>query len=261
MKNRFFRLKSYFTYWLDAVNEHSLHSPFFFDLYIKTLKDLPDVDTFDAIEKFRSRLLSENRSIEVVDFGSGSTRENVSRRKIRRIAATSLSPKKYSQLYRRILDRFHCQNILELGTSFGINTLYLASCKGCSVNTFEGSPSLAETAQKLFHSAGVNNIQVISGNIDHTLPEFLQTAERIDFAFLDANHRYEPTLQYFHAIIQKVHQHSVMVLDDIHYSGEMERAWRKIQHHPSVYGTVDVYRCGLVFFDPSLNHQNHVLQF
>jgi predicted O-methyltransferase YrrM len=261
LKNRFFQLKSYFTYWLDAVDEHSLHSPFFFELYTTTLKGLPDADSFDTIERFRSKFLSANQCIDVVDFGSGSSLANVSSRRISKIAATSLSPKKYSQLYRRILDRFNCQNILELGTSLGINTLYLASRKGCSVNTFEGSPSLAEAAQKLFHSAGVNNVEVIPGNIDETLPEFIQTAERIDFAFLDANHRYEPTLKYFYAIIRRVHQHSVMVLDDIHYSGEMERAWREIQHHPSVYGTADIYRCGLVFFDPSLNRQNHVLQF
>ena len=168
---------------------------------------------------------------------------------------------KYSLLYRRIVDRFNCENILELGTSLGINTLYLASRKGGHVTTFEGSPSIAQTASEIFVNAGAGNISVIPGNIDSTLPEFLRTAEKIDFAFLDANHRYEPTLNYFHGIIQKVHRDSVIVIDDIHYSAEMERAWIDIQDHPSVYGTADLFRCGLIFFDPSLNYQHHVLQF
>lgn len=243
------------------MDEHSLHSPFFFDLYTKTIKGASDTHEFGSIENLRSNLLSDDRSIEVADFGSGSSHIKGSSRQISKIAATSLSPQKYSLLYRRILDRFNCQNILDLGTSLGINTLYLASCKGCRVSTFEGSPSIAEAAQKLFASAGANNIVVIPGDIDRTLPEFLRASEKIDFAFLDANHRYEPTLNYFHGIVQKVHQHSVIVADDIHHSAEMERAWMDIQHHTSVYGTADLFRCGLIFFDPSLNRQHHVLQF
>lgn len=261
MKNNFFKLKSFFTYWLDAVDEHSLHSPFFFDLYTNTIKDASDTSLFDSIEQLRIKLLSDDRSVEIVDFGSGSSHVKGSRRRISQIAKTSLSPQKYSLLYQRILDRFNCQNILELGTCLGINTLYLSLREGCRVSTFEGSPFLAEIAQESFMASGATNISVIPGNIDHTLAEFLRTAEQIDFAFLDANHRYEPTLTYFNGIIQKIHHNSVVVLDDIHHSSEMERAWADILNHPSVYGTADLYRCGLIFFDPSLNYQHHVLQF
>lgn len=243
------------------MDEHSLHSPFFFDLYTQTIKGGSDKGAFDTIEQLRSKLRSDNRSIEVADFGAGSSHAKGSRRQISEIAKTSLSEQKYSLLYRKILDRFNCQSILELGSSLGINTLYLASRKGCHVTTFEGSPSLAETAQKLFVATEAVNISVIPGNIDHTLPEFLRSTDKIDFAFLDANHRYEPTLDYFRGIIEKVHPRSVIVVDDIHHSGQMERAWMDIQRNPSVYGTADLYRCGLVFFDPSLNHQHYVLQF
>lgn len=261
MKNKFFQLRSFITYWLDAVDEHSLHSPFFFDFYTKTLKTEVIDLKLAHIEELRLKLLSDDRSIEVTDLGSGSTHFISSRRKISDIAGTSLSPRKFSLLYRKIIRRFNCQNLLELGTSFGINTLYLASAKESNVITFEGSPAIAETAQALFDGARADNITLIIGNIDQTLPFHLQSIEKIDFAFLDAHHRYEPTLQYFNGLILKIHEDSVIVLDDIHYSPEMEKAWKEIQTHQRVYATADLYRCGIVFFNPSLNKQHVVLQF
>ena len=90
---------------------------------------------------------------------------------------------------------------------------------------------------------------------------FLDSVEKIDFAFIDANHRFEPTLSYVDLIMKKIHANSILVLDDIHYSSEMERAWRALQEHERVYTTIDLYRCGLIFFNPSLTKQNAVLQF
>jgi hypothetical protein len=58
-----------------------------------------------------------------------------------------------------------------------------------------------------------------------------------------------------------MHYKSALIIDDIHQSPEMEKAWKEIQQHALVYGSIDLYRCGIVFFDPSLNKQHVVLQF
>lgn len=246
---------------MDAVDEYSLHSPFFFNLYSNAIKKKSADTAFATIEKLRSTLLADHDAIEVTDLGAGSSFTNSSRRTIGSIARTSVTPRKYSQLYRRIIDYFGYQNILELGTSLGINTLYLASRPGSRVATLEGSVAIADKARELFASASVTNIELITGNIDRTLPEYLQHNERLDFVLIDANHRYIPTLNYFNVLLPNLHPQSVVVLDDIHYSGEMERAWNDIRHHRSVFATADLFRCGLVFFDPSINRQHHVLQF
>ena len=104
------------------------------------------------------------------------------------------------------------------------------------------------------------NVRLVTGNIDETLPEFLEHERRVDFAFIDANHRYAPTLRYFEWLVGKVHEQSVLVIDDIHYSPEMERAWKKIQQHRLVCASADIFRCGILFFDPSLNKQHVILQ-
>lgn len=204
----------------------------------------------------------DHRWIHVADFGSGSMKMKTSSRKISDIARISTSPGKYSRLYSQILRHYNCSDILELGTSLGINTIYLAKAHDMAkVTTIEGSHEIALIAKHQFEENKVRNIQLIEGNIDDVLPTFLDSVKKIDFAFIDANHRFEPTLAYADLIMKKIHADSILVLDDIHYSSEMARAWRALQEHERVYTTIDLYRCGLIFFNPSLTKQNTVLQF
>lgn len=262
MSLKFFQLKSYLNYWLDAVDEYSLHSPFLYDFYTSVVKK-KDVHPGIASLKFiRKNFEQDHRFIHVTDFGVGSQHLKSSLRKISDIALTSSSPEKYSRLYTRILHHFHCTYILELGTSLGINTLYLAKADDSSqVVTFEGSPETAAIARTLFDTNKARNIRLIEGNIDHVLPPYLLSTEKIDFAFMDANHRFGPTVQYFEWLVTKIHHRSIIILDDIHYSPEMAKAWKAIQKHDLVFGTVDLFRCGIIFFDPALGKQNVVLQF
>ena len=262
MSSKFFQLKSFLTYWLDAVDEHSLHSPFLFDFYTNVLKKEFSHPDLDALKSIKRNLEDDHRTINVTDFGSGSTKMKTSSRKISDVARITTTPEKYSQLYSRIIRHYNCTNILELGTSVGINTIYLARAHElASVTTIEGSQEIALIAKRLFEESKVKNIQLIEGSIDHVLPAFLASVEKIDFVFIDANHRFEPTVAYVDLILKKIHANSILVLDDIHYSREMERAWLVLQGHERVHTTVDLYRCGLVFFNPSLTKQNAVLQF
>ena len=256
-----FRLKTYINYWLEAVDGHSLHSPFFFDFYTKVIKQKANVKTHEGFEVLREKLRKDDRIIFVKDYGVGPSNLNSAERKISDIAKTSVTPYKFTNLYNRIIAYYNTKNIVELGTSLGINTLYLATNKDSKVTTFEGSPEIAGLAQTTFEFSGAQNITLIEGDIDITLPSYLQSVGKIDLAFIDANHRYGPTLKYFEWLIQKIHHQSVFILDDIHYSKEMEKAWKEICRHKLVYGSVDLYRCGVLFFDPSLNKQHVILQF
>lgn len=254
----FFRIKSFLAYWLEAVDEHSLHSPFFFDLHTTHIKPPPAPGAFEEIESLRSKLLLDHRSIAVQDFGSRA--KSHSKAKISRIARNSLSSRRYSTIYFRLASAFHAGTIVELGTSFGINTLYLAQTPGATVTTFEGAPAIADIAGLTFEFAGSRNIRLVVGDIDKTLPDFLQYTRRVDFAFIDANHRYGPTLRYFGWLLSKVHERSVMIVDDIYHSPEMARAWKEMKRHRLVCASADLFRCGILFFDPSLNKQHVILQ-
>lgn len=258
MTDFFFRSKSFLSWWLEAVDEHSLHSPFFFDLYTTQIKPAASFETYAHIESLREKLLEDERYITVRDLGSKALRKST--RRISSIAHTSLTPARYSVLYARLARYLGATYIVELGTSFGINTLYLAEKPDATVTTFEGAPAVADIAALTFEFASKKNIELIIGNIDKTLPAFLHRTRRVDLVFMDANHRYEPTLRYFEWLLKKVHDRSVIIIDDIHYSSEMERAWKVVQGHRLVYGSADLFRCGILFFDPSLNKQHVILQ-
>jgi predicted O-methyltransferase YrrM len=245
------------SYWLNAVDEHSLHSPFFFDFYTNIVKRSTRDGKIQSIEKLRQELLSNKRKVTINDLGSARSKNQ---RSISSIARTSLSSARFSGLYKKIIDHFNSRTVVELGTSLGVNTLYLAHKQDAQVVTFEGSEALANIATLTFEFAGAKNILLIQGNIDTTLPAYLQTVRKLDFVFIDANHLYQPTLSYFHQVITKVTETSIVVLDDIHYSADMQKAWHEIKNHKLVYGSADLFRCGILFFDPSLNKQHVILQ-
>jgi predicted O-methyltransferase YrrM len=256
-----FQIKTYLKYWLEAVDGHSLHSPFLFDLYEKVVRGKDEGLDFGVNERLRKKLLDNPTELLLHDDFGARTGKGAKERTVKDIASTSLSTEKFSRLYARLARYQLSRSIIELGTSLGINTLYLASEKNSHVTTFEGSRAVAAVAKSTFEFADASNISIIEGNIDSTLPVWLEQNERVDMAFLDANHRYEPTLKYFGLIQRRIHLKSIVILDDIHYTEEMEKAWTEIRHDPQVYGSVDLYRSGLLFFDPSLNKQHVVLQF
>lgn len=260
--SRFFQIKSYLNHWLDAVDEHSIHSPYFFDFYNKVFKkDSPENQEFNAYEELRRKLLVNPLEVTMDDLGARSPHFKNTNRTLSQIAATSLSPASYCRLYNRIIHYINATQILELGTSMGITTLYLAQKDNTRVTTFEGNSSMVNVALTHFEYFDKKNIELIEGNMDSRLSEFLLQPRKIHFVLMDANHRYEPTIRYFNLLSRRMDDKGVIVLDDIYYSEEMQRAWKELCNHQLVYGSVDLFRCGLLFFDHALNRQHYTWFF
>ncbi|NJM26420.1 MAG: SAM-dependent methyltransferase [Bacteroidia bacterium] len=253
-----FRTKAFLTYWLNAVDEHSLHSPFFYDLHQSVIK--PPATPMPVAEEIRRTLLNDRSDIEVHDLGRGSVAIKGNQRTVSNIARTSLAPPRFCSLYLKLAQHMGATSIIELGTSLGITALYLAQAPGSVITTFEGAPSIAALARRTFELGGAKNIDLIPGNIDHTLASHLQPLNHFDFALIDANHQHDATVKYFDLLARKTHDRSVVIVDDIYLTPDMKRAWEYIRKHRLVYGSIDIYKCGILFFNPSLNKQHAVLQ-
>ena len=252
--------KKYFSYLFIASNGkgHGIHSPFVFDFIKNVLNDKKKYDCYPVIERLRNDLIHDERIIVVEDFGAGSAKMLSNKRRVKSIAASSLKSKKFSQLLFRIVQYYKPKTIVELGTSLGITTMYLANGnKNLQVFTLEGSNEIASIAQNNFETSGLKNIKLIHGNFDDTLPEVLHRMEAIDLAFVDGNHRKEPTLNYFYQLINKSTQSTILIFDDIHWSKEMEQAWEEIQQHPSVTLSIDLFFIGLIFFKKDFKTKQH----
>ncbi|MBQ2068477.1 MAG: class I SAM-dependent methyltransferase, partial [Paludibacteraceae bacterium] len=94
----------------------------------------------------------------------------------------------------------------------------------------------------------LENIEWQEGNIDDTL--IIHAREKLDIAYVDANHTYAATKRYVNYLLPRMQEKGVIVLDDIHYSEEMERAWQELQADERVTTTMDLYHVGLLFTDP-----------
>jgi predicted O-methyltransferase YrrM len=251
-----FQVNSYIRHWLLEVDDHSIHSPFFYDLYTK-LVHRRRANGIPALEDLRRDLETNRTVLSVEDFGSGAgTRPQ--QRTIKDIARTSLTPDNWAMFYHDLLHYVKGVRVVELGTSLGLTTLYLAQKRDAMIYTFEGSHDIANVAMTNFEWANRNNIKVIEGPLDKTLHRFLEPTEKIDFVLMDANHRYVPTLEYYRLLTRRLKSTSVVVIDDIHRSEEMEKAWKEIAADTLVYGSVDLFRCGILFFDPALNKQHYI---
>lgn len=240
------------------MDRHSIHSPFFFDFYqlLETSRKLST--QYEPIEAIRTKLLGDPTILSVKDLGAGSKVLSGSERKLADIAKTSLAPPQLARLYHQICNYLEAERIVELGTSLGVTTLYLASDPKARVYTFEGSEAIADVALTNFEYAQKKNIHLTVGDLHDTLPDFLQDPAKIDFALMDANHRYEPTMQYFDWLMKRLSEKSIVVVDDIHASPQMEKAWKELKLHQLVYGSVDLFQCGILLFDPDLNRQHFV---
>ena len=247
-------------YWLTASNGrgHGVHSPFVFDFITKVLNDPLQPEIFARIEGLRQRLKSEQGLVHVEDLGAGSGLDNAQQRKIGDIARHAAKPPKYGRLLHRIARHYHCEKVLELGTSLGLSTAYLAAADPVrQLITLEGAPAVAGLALQNLQQLGLENVRLIQGNFDQTLTDALAIIGSPDLVFVDGNHRQQPTLRYFRQCLEVVSDQAIFVFDDIHWSPEMEAAWEEIKAHEAVTCSIDLFFLGIVLFRPSFREKQH----
>ena len=278
-----YRVGSYLKHQLTArhTGGHGIHSPYLFEWVRMVMADDNSYYAWAQIEEIREQLLRDEREVTFVDYGSGralsSSPADANRRLVKDIAKGSLAQKKYAQMLARLVRWLGSANpqylskrkedrglnIVELGTSLGVTTAYLATMnKGDKVLTFEGCNAVAEIAKENWKLLEINNIECHVGEVTE---ESLRLAVvdlqgGLDVAFIDANHTYEGTKSYFNVLAEKVHEKTVIVVDDIHYNQAMEKAWMEICADERVTSTMDLYQMGMVFFDKHYWKRNYKIR-
>jgi predicted O-methyltransferase YrrM len=243
--------KDYLLHRFKAKNRHGIHSPFVYRLVDNVIYDFDAKKVYNEVEDLRQQLLIDNRIITITDLGAGSHVNNNRQKKISTIAHNALKPPKLAQLLYRLVADLKPRNIIELGTCLGITTLYLQKATpSAKVYTLEGCPETAGVAGETFKKAGINDVKLLTGNFDNTLPDVIDNLNRLDFVFVDGNHQKEATLKYFEWCLPKAHENTLLIFDDIYWSDGMKQAWAEIKANQKVTVTIDLFWIGLVFFKP-----------
>jgi predicted O-methyltransferase YrrM len=254
----FFLIKQYIKYRLRAQNLHGVHSPFVFEFNKDVVNDTRNFYAFDFIQQLRDKLLANADTINVTDFGAGSMHTKSNTRRICDIAKLAGKQHQHGALLFRIINFYNCKNILELGTSLGIGTSYMASANAnAQVTTLEGCPVIAAEAGKNFADINLQNVKQIVGSFNVTLAPLLAKTAPLDLVFVDGNHQYEPTLQYFEDILPVMADKSFLIFDDIHWSKGMQQAWQKIVADKRVLLTIDLFQFGICVMDTSFKEKQH----
>lgn len=254
------QIKAYIKYKRSAKfrKGHSIHPPFAFDLVRHYFFEKHPYYHFDAIDSVRQSLLTNKQTLEIKDFGAGSKVFKSNKRKISEIAKYNTTPKRQGELISRLVSYLKPKNIIELGTSLGIGTLYLAMPNSkTKVHTIEGCKNIAEQAQNTFDKSNIENIEQHIGTFETELPKALQQMETVDMVYFDGHHGYDATMNYFNMCHPKASSSAIFIFDDINWSKEMSDAWTKIIEHPSVSISFDLFRFGIVILNMDVHKQNY----
>ena len=265
-----YRIGTWITHSATAWNTagEGIHSPYLFEWVRMVMYDSHAYYAWAQIEERREAMLRAPKLIDYVDFGSGANQGTSRKRMVSDIAKTDLEPRLYGELLFRLVNWLGHQvreeegrdlNIIELGTSLGITTAYLAMADSRNhVLTFDGCPAVMDMARFNWTKLGIRNITGVVGDIDDTFA--LHLSDTVDIAFIDANHTKEAALRYFDAIAAHVSCKSVVILDDIYHNRDMHTAWQTVCERQDVTSTMDLWKMGLVFFDPDYLHKNYKLR-
>lgn len=244
------------------INGHGIHSPFVYKLISELFQNKVDLTLVNRVEKYRSRLKLNDDSIIVSDLGAGSLKMSGSKRKVSQIARNSAVRKKYGRLLSSLAATANGRPVLELGTSLGISTMYMAlSAPDSIIYTIEGCDECADIAEKSFIENNINNVKLYRGNFDNELELVLNESGIPAMVFIDGNHRMEPLLRYFEIVMKYASEDTILVLDDIYYSREMESAWEIIKGDDRVKVCIDVRQFGLVFLQKGLSKENFIIRY
>ncbi len=242
-----YQILEYIKFLISSGNQHGIHSPYVYNLVTECFYDKNKFSAYQLISKYRTSLIKNNSIITVNDLGVGSKILKSNSRKVSDISKKAGITNKKGQLLFRIVNYFKPEKILELGTSLGTSTCALSLGNPKSkIITVEGCPETAGVAKSQFKIFDLKNIKLIESEFDKQI-KALKT-NRFDLIYIDGNHQKEATENYFIDLLETIHNDSVIIFDDIHWSKGMTNAWETIKQNPKVTLTIDTYHWGIVFF-------------
>jgi len=252
----------YLKHRITSKSRHGTHSPFVYKLVDDVIYDFKSKVDYTGVEEQRKKLFNDAGIITVTDLGAGSHLNKNRKKAVKVIAKNALKSPRLAQLIYRLAKDNQPKSILELGTCLGITTAYLSKAvPSADVLTIEGCPETAAVATKNFKDLNLDNIELQVGNFDLLLPEIIKKTEKLDFVYVDGNHRKEATLNYFKWSLPKVHEGSLLIFDDIYWSEGMKEAWAEIKQHPQVTVTIDLFWIGLVYFKKNQAKEHFKIKF
>ncbi len=257
-------VKSYLNYQLKARYRkgYGLHSPMVFQLVRELIYGKKYYSAFDSIKTYRQQLSKSSITIQTTDYGSGSNYFTTAQRKVSQLNNNSSISDKYGVILFKLVEHFKPKTIIELGTSIGISTAYLAKPSSkTTVYTIEACEATADFATNTLKELECTGVKQLVGQFRDVLPNLVGKIDKLDFVFFDGHHDRKATLDYFNMCLLKAHNDTIFVFDDIHWSKGMTEAWNIIYKHPDITVSIDLFQLGIVFFNKKCQKQHFIVRY
>ena len=252
------QVQLFFSFYRKAQTLYDIHSPMVAAYLQSAVEDRRTFYAFPVIESYRKRILEDSTTLPIYDLGAGSKVNTNPIRTVSDIARSTPVPPRVGRRLFKTVNFFKPKTMIELGTSLGISTMYQSAARpSAALYSLEGNPAVAEYTNRQCQQMGFSSIRIVTGNFDHVLPQLLQKLDCVDYAFIDGNHQYQPTLQYTQWLLSKIHSESVIIIADIYWSDDMKRAWEVLKCLPEVKASIDLYDFGVLLFSPSFRQKQH----
>ncbi|MDT8432527.1 MAG: hypothetical protein RQ746_13470 [Bacteroidales bacterium] len=244
-------------------NGHGVHSPFVYDLVRNVLFNKYGWKVPGRLQSHHRELRNNDTLLQIHDPGAGSRVTGSQERKVASIARRSSVTRRQGALLYRLAKWYHPAAVIEAGTGIGISTCFLAAgAVNAGVTTIEGSPAKYHFAREHTDVAGSGGLEFLLGTFDEYFDERVEKAPNRTLFFIDGDHRYLPTLQRARSILdQDAFAETMVILDDIYWSDEMERAWKEICAGPGVDISLDLFHMGILIRRPGLSRQHFRITF
>lgn len=251
------RILSFLRYLFEAKGVHGAHSAFIFKLFQEVFNDEKLYYAFSEIEKERDNLKQVHSSIGVIDFGANGDGRTMHTKIVSKIASKSLKHPRYARMMFRMINHMNYVDVLELGTSLGITSLYLSSATRGSVITVDASDAISSIASSL--NKDKRRIDYRVNTFDNELKKLEK--QTFDFIFIDGDHKGESLLRYYEQLRPQLKENGCIVIDDINWSADMNRAWKQLCDSADVDLSLDLFELGILFSRPGMVKQHHVIRY
>jgi len=240
--DRFFELKSWFRHIMLASGPHGVHSPFVFDILTK-FSHSDQKASCSSLRELRGSMLRDQRIIEKMDLGTGSSGLT----RVREIAKRSCQPIHHALFMGWLSHHLESKHLLELGSSIALSTSALAKLNpSASVTSVEGCEQTALIASENLQRMQVRNVELVCSDAKRFLEKPNVDLTDVDFVFIDCNHTYEATLEYFYELRKLPSKNLALIFDDIYWSREMNAAWKRMLQLNCFDLSIDFFHFGIL---------------
>lgn len=202
----------------------SVHSPFAFDLILNTIHSTHSFYIYDG-----------------------------NKREIDKVRLTKEADFKYAELLFRLTNRFDARDIIEIGSGFGINTLYIrAHSKQTNVHCVEKDNEKLMIAQQLL----VNKMEnIVFSDLLHN------ENKNFDAVIWDLNLYPIQSGEVLSMIQGSIKEDGFIILKGINRNRKNKQLWQKALILNGLTMSFDLGSIGIGFFKPSLPKLNYDVYF